>query len=49
MVAAAHRMGTAGLRVLALASGPSLRNGLTFAGVVGMQDPLRASARPSVE
>ncbi|KAL3941875.1 MAG: hypothetical protein SGARI_000452, partial [Bacillariaceae sp.] len=42
-----RRMAASGLRVLAMAYGPSLDQ-LTFAGVVGMEDPPRAGVAESV-
>ncbi|NXO76621.1 AT2C2 ATPase, partial [Sitta europaea] len=43
-----RRMGSSGLRVLALASGPQLGQ-LTFLGLVGIIDPPRAGVREAVQ
>lgn len=42
-----RRMAASGLRVLAMAYGPSLQH-LTFAGLIGMEDPLRIGVADAV-
>jgi len=44
-----RKMASRGLRVLALAYGPSLKDGLIFCGLVGMEDPLRKGVAEAVE
>uniref|UniRef100_A0A914X336 Calcium-transporting ATPase n=1 Tax=Plectus sambesii TaxID=2011161 RepID=A0A914X336_9BILA len=44
----AQRLGSSGLRVLALASGRTLQN-LNYAGMVGIMDPPRPGARESIQ
>jgi len=44
-----RKMASKGLRVLALAYGPSLTQGLIFCGLVGMEDPLRDGVPEAVQ
>jgi Ca2+-transporting ATPase len=47
VLAQSRRMAASGLRVLAMAYGPRLQE-LTFAGIIGMEDPLRVGVADAV-